>query len=238
MGKVILVASGKGGTGKTMFSSNLGGILAEEGSNVVIVDADMGQRNLDLYLGLENRVVYDAYDVMTGVCTIDQALIRDKRFTSLYIMAASPASDNGELTPVHVKNLCDNLRQSFDYVIIDGPSGIEQNLRNAAAGADAAIIVTVPEYSSLRDADILDRMLLGEGLRERYYVLNKVMVELMKEGYGPSLKEIAGILMPELLGIIQFDENIFISTTLGVPIVFQKDTYIKENFKRIANRIK
>ncbi|MDD6042513.1 MAG: septum site-determining protein MinD [Eubacteriaceae bacterium] len=237
MSKVHLIASGKGGTGKTMFAVNYGASLAKRGYSVVILDMDMGMRNLDLYCGLENNVVYDVYDVLTGVCRIKQALIKDRRFESLYLMAASPNRDDGSLTPLHMKVLCDKLRGMYDYIIIDAPSGIDDGLIMAAAGADDCILVTTPEYSSLRDADSLDRELLKLGISKRYLVLNKVIAEMMTAGYAPRLKDITAMLRPSLVGVIQMDENIHISTNLGVPIVLKDDTYIQKNFDNIVDRI-
>ena len=237
MSKVYVVASGKGGTGKTMFSVNFAATLALKGYRVVVVDMDMGLRNLDLYFGLENYVVYDAYDVMTGICKIKQALIRDDRFENLYIMGASPVKDSGNITPLHAKVLCDKLREKFDYVIIDAPSGIDDGLVIATGGADAAIIVSTPEYAALRNADTLDRELLSLRLRERYVILNKVSMEFMREGYIPKLEEVTTMLRPELIGVIQEDDNINISTNLGVPIVLKPDTYIRANFEQIADRL-
>lgn len=237
MGKVLLIASGKGGTGKTMFAVNFGATLANRGKSVVILDLDMGLRNLDLYFGLENRVVYDVFDVLTGVCRIKQALIKDKRFDNLCVMASPPAKDDGTLTPLHMKVLCEKLKNTFDYVIIDSPSGIDDGLVLASAGADGAIIVTTPEYASLRDADMLDRELLRLGISERYVVLNKVVAEMMAAGYVPRLREITSLLRPPLAGVIQSDENINISTNLGVPIVLKKGTYIHKNFEKITDRI-
>ena len=164
MSKVYLVASGKGGTGKTMFAANLGASYAQMGYKVVVVDMDMGLRNLDLYFGLENNVVFDVFDVMTGVCHIKQALVRDRRFDNLYIIGACPERDNGSITPLHVKVLCERLKQQFDYVIVDSPAGIDDGLVLASAGADAAIIVSTPEYAALRDADTLDRELRRLGI--------------------------------------------------------------------------
>ena len=237
MGRVFLIASGKGGTGKSMFSVNFGATLARRGSSVVLVDMDLGLRNLDLYFGLENHVVYDVYDVLTGVCRIKQALIRDKRFDDLYLMAAPPARDDGTLTPLHLQVLCEKLKNTYDYVIIDAPSGIDDGLVLAAAGAEAAVLITTPEYAALRDADSLDRELLHMGIQERYVVLNKVIAEMMNAGYAPRLREITSMLRPPLAGIIQYDENIQISTNLGVPIVLKPGTYIEENFQRITGRI-
>ncbi|MFR7989470.1 MAG: septum site-determining protein MinD [Anaerovoracaceae bacterium] len=237
MGKVYLIASGKGGTGKSMFAANFGAILAKKGYSTVILDLDLGLRNLDLYFGLENNVVYDVYDVLTGVCRIKQALIRDKRFENLFLMAAPPNRDDGSLTPLHMQVLCEKLKNTYDYVIVDAPSGIDDGLVLASAGADSCIIVTTPEYSALRDADVLDRELTELGIEERFVVLNKVVAEMMTSGYAPRLREITSMLRPPLAGVIQFDENIQISTNLGVPIVLKDGTYIKENFERIAARI-
>lgn len=237
MGKSILIASGKGGTGKTMFAVNLGATLVNKGKKVLIIDMDLGLRNLDLYLGVENNVVYDVYDVMTGVCRIRQAIIQDKRFENLNMMSASPNKEDGSLTPLHMKVLCDKLKDKYDYILIDAPSGIDDGVTIASAGADMAIIVTNPEYSAIRDADALDRELLRLGLEERYVVLNKIVADLINLGYAPSLMEVTELLRPTLIGAIQFDENIQISTNLGIPIVLKENTYIKANFDKIASRI-
>jgi len=237
MGKVIVVASGKGGTGKTMFSVNLGATLAKMGRSVVMIDLDMGLRNLDLYFGLENNVVYDVHDVLTGLCKIKQALIKDKNFHGLYLMASSPDRSDGYLTPLHMKVLCDKIRAEYDYVIVDAPSGIDDGLVLAAAGADRAIIVCTPDYSAIRDADNLDRELLKLGINDRVLVVNNVDAELMAEGYAPRLRDITGMLKPELIGVIQNDQNIRVSTNLGVPIVIKDGTYIAENFRNIAERV-
>lgn len=237
MGKAYVIASGKGGTGKTMVAANLGATLAQSGNSVVVVDMDLGLRNLDLYFGLESHVVYDVYDVMTGVCQIKQAAIRDRRFEELYVIGSSPERDKGDLTPLHCRVLCEKLKEQFEYVVIDAPSGIDDGLVVASAGTDAAIIVTTPEYAALRDADIVDRELQKMGLKERYVILNKVIAELMSAGYNPRLREITSLIRPELIGVIQFDENINISTNLGLPIVLKEGTYIQENFRHIAGRL-
>ncbi|MCI7326273.1 septum site-determining protein MinD [Hornefia butyriciproducens] len=237
MSKVYLVASGKGGTGKTMFSVNLGASYAQKGYRVVVVDMDMGLRNLDLYLGLENNVVFDVYDVVTGVCPIRQALIRDRRIDGLYMIGSSPERDKGDLTPLHIQVLCEKLKEQFDYIIIDSPSGIDDGLVLASAGADAAIIVTTPEYAALRDADAVDRELVRLGVKKRYLVLNKLIAEMMNSGYIPRLRVISSIMRAKLIGIIQFDMNINISTNLGQPIVLKKGTYIQQNFENICDRL-
>lgn len=237
MGKVYVVASGKGGTGKSMFTVNFGATLAKRGSQVVMIDLDLGMRNLDLYCGVENNVVYDVHDVLTGLCRIRQALIRVRQVEGLYIMAASPERSDGYLTPLHMNVLCERLKADFDYVIVDSPSGIDDGLVLAASGADAAILVVNPDYSSVRDADNLDRQLLGLGISERYLVVNNADAELMSKGYMLKLNEITGILRPELCGVILYDPNIRISTNMGIPIVLKDGTYIEENFERIIGRI-
>ena len=237
MGKIYVVASGKGGTGKTMFAVNFGAELAKAGCSVVLMDLDLGLRNLDLYFGLEDQVVYDVSDVLNGVCRIKQALIRDHRFPELYIMAASPERSDGYLTPLHMKVLAAKLRAEFDYVIIDAPSGLDDGIVLACAGADEAIIVVNPDYSSLRDADNLDREMVELGLETRHLVVNNVDMELVEAGYAPDLNEITGMLQPELAGVIHTDQNIRISTNLGVPIVLKDGTYIERNFRGIAGRI-
>lgn len=237
MEKVFAVTSGKGGTGKTMFAVNFGATLAKQGKKVVLIDLDLGLRNLDLYFGLENRVVFDVYDVLNGVCRIKQALIRDPRFKGLYLMAASPGRSDGTLTPLHMRILCRKLKAEFDYCIIDAPSGMDDGLVLAVAGADAAILVINPDYSSLRDGDNLDRELVSLGIHKRYLVVNNADAELMSRGYAPKPAEIVSMLKPEPAGIIQADQNIHISTNLGIPIVLKEGTYIEENFKRIARVI-
>ncbi|MBQ1406925.1 MAG: septum site-determining protein MinD [Eubacterium sp.] len=237
MGTVILVASGKGGTGKSMFSVNIGATFALREKSVVIVDMDMGLRNTDLYLGLENNVVYDAHDVMTGVCRIKQALIRDERFRDLCFMGASPTREMGEITPLHVKVLCEKLADMFDVVIVDAPAGIDDGLVVASAGADAVVILTTPEYASIRNADTLDKELVKLGIFKRYVVVNKIIPELMQAGYVPGLDKISGLLMPEIIGTILYDDNINISINLGIPIVLKPSTYIRRNFEMIAARL-
>lgn len=237
MSNVILIASGKGGTGKTFFASNLGALLAMKGEKVVLIDMDMGLRNLDLYLGLESRVVYNVMDVVSGVCKIKQALIRDRRFDELYLMAASPMRDLRDITPLHMQVLCEKLKENFDYVIIDAPAGIGEGLEISAAPADLSIIITEPDYASVRDADILDKVLTEIGLSKRFCVINKVNAELMAIGAVPGVLSIAKELRVEIAGIIQYDANILIANNRGIPIVVKQDSYIAENLNKIVERV-
>lgn len=238
MGKVIVVASGKGGTGKTMVCANLGATLALEGHKVAVVDMDMGLRNLDLYLGLESNVVYDVNDVMNGVCRIKQALIKDKSFPGLYLMAASPKKPDGEITPLHMKVLCRKLSENFDYIIVDAPAGIDDGLAVAAGGADMALVVMAPNYASARDGEMVRLVLKELGVDKTAMVINKLNMEFIRKGFAPEVSELVRGFSRELLGVIQEDENIAVSTNLGVPIVFMQDTYIADNFHNIAGRMK
>lgn len=237
MEKIFLIASGKGGTGKSIFASNMGALLAAHGSSVVLVDMDMGLRTLDIYMGLESKVVYNVYDVVSGLCRIKQALIKDRRFSNLYLMAAAPHRDDSKVTQLHMKVLFKKLAEKFDYVIVDAPAGIDDGFALAASGADKAVIITVPEYTAVRDAEVVSDVIEKLGIHEKYYVINKVKPDVITSGLIPSIEEIDNILRMPLAGIIQYDENIHIAANNGLPIVFKQDTYIYENMNNIVNRI-
>lgn len=237
MGKVITVTSGKGGVGKTMFSTNLGVTLAQQGIKTVLIDMDTGLRNMDLCMGLENNVVYDLSDVCTGICRVKQALIRDCRFPSLYLMSASQRLDKSEITEEQMQSLCGTLREFFDYVIIDAPAGIGEGFSLSVTAADSAVIVTVPEFAAMRDADMVDQLLNQRGIPNRLMIINKVKEQLTGSGLVPGLSEIADAVRAELLGIIAYDENIHIASNSGIPIVAKVDTYIARNFNQIAERM-
>lgn len=237
MGKVILVASGKGGTGKTMFSVNVGALLSEYGFKVMLIDMDMGLRNMDLYLGMENKVVYNVMDVVSGVCRIKKAMIKVKDFENLYFMAASPKRDDRDLTPLHMKVLCEKLKKYFDYVIIDCPAGIGELVDIAASAADKTVIVTESEIAALRDADTVERYFMTKGVNDISIVVNKVKPEIINSGFIPDLKTISNMFKGEIAGIIQYDDNIHISTNIGIPIICKRGTYIEKNFKEIIKRV-
>lgn len=237
MGTVIVTTSGKGGTGKSLFTANLGAMLAMKGKRVVMLDMDMGLRNLDLYLGLESRVVYNVMDVLSGMCRIKQALIRDKRFDYLYLIAASPSKDERDITKLHMEVLCDKLKEAFDYILIDAPAGIGDGFELSVAAADKAVVVTEGEVASVRDADTVDRELERLGIEDRCCVINKVKADLISLGILPGIATISKELRMEIAGIIQYDDNIYISASRGVPIVLKEDTYITRNFEKILSRV-
>jgi septum site-determining protein MinD len=237
MGKVILTASGKGGVGKSIFTVNLGATFAERGLKIVLIDMNVGLRNLDIYMGLENRVIYDVADVLTGVCKPGKAMVKDKRFPSLYIMPATQKKEKFNPSPEDVAELYAVLKENYDFILVDGPAGVTDDLSLAASGADLGIVVTTLEHVSLRDADMADNLLAASGLRKRAYVLNKVDRSLMRTGILPTFEDVSFVMKPPLLGIIQNDVNIHLAANCGVPIVCQKGNYIEENFNRIADRL-
>lgn len=237
MGRTIAIVSGKGGTGKTMFAANLGATMAKMGKRTILIDMDTGLRNLDLYLGLENRVVYDASDVMNGICRIRQAVIKDKTFPGLSFMAASPRRDEGELTPLHTKVLCAKLAEKYDYVILDAAAGVGDGLDMALGGADEVIVVMNPEISSVRDSELITSVLKAKGVENIYYIINKINLKLMNAGFAPGMEDVTKGIANRVIGLIREDENIHISTNLGLPVVFKDNTYIAGNFRKIAGRI-
>ena len=237
MGEIYLVASGKGGTGKSVFTVNLGAVLAEKGYKVVLLDMDMGQGNLDLYLGLHNKVVYNLYDAATGMCRMKQALIRDGRYSCMYLMAAPPHTNDGKLTRENLKKMCSELAEKFDYVIIDGPAGVEENLKLAASCADKAIIAATADYASIRGADVLDMTLREEGIIDRAYVINKVKVQMMDMEGCPTFGEIGSMIRSHVIGVIPYDDSFDISINMGMPAVSDSSNHMREIFDKIARRL-
>ena len=236
MGKVILTASGKGGVGKSVFTVNLGAVLADRGLKVVVVDMNIGLRNLDIYLGLENKVIFDIADVVDGVCKPNRALVKDKRFPHLYLLSSAQAKEKFGATGQDMTNLYDQLRASYDYIIADGPTGLGEGLILAATGADTAVVVTMLEYVSLRDADATVGILYKNGISKIGFILNKVSGDTMHDGF-PTVEEASNMLKLPLYGIIQYDYNIHLAANSGIPIVYQKGNYIEDNFNKIADRI-
>lgn len=237
MSEVILVASGKGGTGKTMFSANMGATLAQVGCRVMLLDVDMGMRNLDLYLGMENRVVYNIMDVVSGICRINKAAIKVDGFETLYFMAAAPKKDERDITPLHMKVLCDKLKEIFDFIIIDCPAGIGEMLDASISCSDRAVIVTEPESAAIRDSDVTERYMIDGGLSKTCIVVNRLNMELMQKGLLPDISSVSEIFEGNIVGVIQEDDNIRISTNKGIPIVMKSGTYIEKNIQEIVKRI-
>jgi septum site-determining protein MinD len=237
MGEVIVITSGKGGVGKTTTTANLGTGFALTGKKVVLVDADIGLRNLDVVMGLENRIVYDLIDVTEGNCRLKQALIRDKRYETLYLLPAAQTRDKNAVNPEQMNQLCKDLAQEFDYVIIDCPAGIEQGFKNAIAGADKAIIVTTPEVSAVRDADRIIGLLESEGKHNPKLIVNRIRPQMVKKGDMMDIDDIIEILAIDLLGIIPEDDYIIVSTNRGEPAVTNPVSLASTAYKNIVRRL-
>ncbi|CAH2214254.1 septum site-determining protein MinD [Tepidibacter aestuarii] len=237
MGEVIVITSGKGGVGKTTTSANLGTALSLSGKKTVVVDADIGLRNLDVVMGLENRIVYDIVDVVEGTCRLKQALIKDKRFENLYLLPAAQTRDKNAITPEQMKKLCDSLKESFDYALIDCPAGIEQGFKNAIAGADRALVVTTPEVSAVRDADRIIGLLEANEIHDPELIINRIRLEMVKRGDMMDMEDIIDILAIDLLGVIPDDESVIISTNKGEPAVTDSKSLAGQAYRNVCQRI-
>lgn len=237
MGEVIVITSGKGGVGKTTTTANIGTGLALSGKKVALVDADIGLRNLDVVMGLENRIVYDIIDVVEGNCRLKQALIKDKGYKDLFLLPAAQTRDKDSVSPEQMQKLCNSLREEFDYIVIDCPAGIEQGFKNAIAGADRAIVITTPEVSAVRDADRIIGLLEANELRNPMLVLNRIKMDMVKRGDMMNLEDVLEILAIDVLGVVPDDESIIISTNKGEPAVSDENSKAGQAFRNITRRV-
>ena len=235
--RVIVITSGKGGVGKTTTTANIGASLAEKGHKVLLIDTDIGLRNLDVVMGLENRIVYDLIDVIEERCRISQALIKDKRCPNLVLLPAAQIRDKNDVNADQMKELISSLKDSFDYILIDCPAGIEQGFKNAIAAANEAIVVTTPEVSATRDADRIIGLLEAAGIKNPRLVINRLRIDMVKDKNMLSVEDILDILAVKLLGVVPDDENVVISTNKGEPSVYKGDSLAAKAFKNIASRI-
>ena len=237
-GRVIVITSGKGGVGKTTTNANIGTALARAGKKVVMIDTDLGLRNLDLLLGLENRIVYTIVDVVEGRCKLKQALVKDKKNPNLCLLAAAQTRDKSAVTEEQLKDICEELKKDFDFILVDCPAGIEQGFQNAVAGASEAIVVTTPEMSAVRDADrIIGLLEAKEEIKSYKLLINRVRPNLIKSNDMMSVEDVVEILSADLIGIIPEDTGIITSTNKGEPIVNDEKSLAGQAYNNVARRI-
>jgi septum site-determining protein MinD len=237
-GSVVTVTSGKGGVGKTTTSANLGIALASMGQKVVCIDSDIGLRNLDVVMGLENRIVYDLVDAVEGRCRTSQAMIHDKRFETLFLIPAAQTRDKNAVSPSDMIKLCEVLRNEVDWIIIDSPAGIERGFRNALAPADQVLVITNPEVSAVRDADRIIGLVEAEEKGPAKLVINRLNPVMVRRGDMLSAEDVVELLAVPLIGIVPEDETVLVSTNHGQPVVMNEKSRAGRSFMNIAKRLK
>ena len=237
MGEVIVITSGKGGVGKTTTTANLGSALALGGKKVALVDTDIGLRNLDVVLGLENRIVYDLCDVIEEKCKLRQALIKDKRFKELFLLPAAQTKDKTAINEEQMKGLINRLKEEFDYILVDCPAGIEQGFKNAIAGADRALVVTTAEISAIRDADRIIGLLEASEIKNPELIVNRLRPSMVRRGEMMDVDDIVDLLAIDLIGVVPDDENIITQTNKGEPVISNKKAPSGKAYIEIARRI-
>jgi septum site-determining protein MinD len=235
--KVITVTSGKGGVGKTTTTANLGIALARMGKKVVVIDADVGLRNLDIVMGLENRIVYDLVDIIEGRCNLRQAMIKHKQFPDLFLIPAAQTRDKTAVSPADMIQIADKLRPEFDFIVIDSPAGIERGFRNAVAPADEVLIVTNPEVSAVRDADRIIGLLEAYQKGPGKLILNRVKPDMVRKGEMLSADDVTDILAIKIIGIVPEDEQVIPASNSGVPVTLNENSRAGVAFRNIARRL-
>lgn len=235
--QVITITSGKGGVGKTTAVANLATALAADGRKVVCIDGDIGLRNLDVIMGLENRIVYDIVDVIEGRCKLKQAMIRDKHFPDMYLIPAAQTRDKNAVSPSDMIRICNDLRSETDFVIVDSPAGIERGFRNAIAPADRVLVVTNPEVSAVRDADRVVGILEAEEKGSPSLILNRLNSALVRNNDMLSAEDVLDLLGIQLIGIVPEDESVLIGSNRGTPVVTDVKSRAGQAFRNIARRI-
>lgn len=235
-GKAIVITSGKGGVGKSTATANIGAALAMDGKRVVVMDMDIGLRNLDVLLGLENRIVFTVVDAVKGRCQLKQALIKDRKIENLFLIPASQTDNKDVLTSDEVARFCEDLKKEFDYVLLDCPAGIERGFENSVAAADEALVICTPEVSSVRDADRVIGLLYARSINPKL-VVNRIVPEMVDKGDMLSHEDVVDVLSIDLVGLIPMDEQVVISTNTGVPLVSQNGSKAGTALRRIAQRL-
>jgi len=235
-GRIIVVTSGKGGVGKTTATASIGAALALEGKRVAVVDMDIGLRNLDVVMGLENRIVFNIVDAIKGKCRIRQAAIKDRRIENLFLIPASQSDNKDAIIPEDMLRLSKQLRKEFDFILMDCPAGIERGFENSVVSANEAIVICTPEISSIRDADRIIGLLYSRSITPKL-VVNRIVPQMVDRGDMLSHEDVIDVLSIELLGLVEMDDQVVVSTNTGLPIVLQKGSKAGDAFRRIAMRI-
>lgn len=236
MSEVLVVTSGKGGVGKTTSTANIGAGLARLNKKTVLVDTDIGLRNLDVVMGLENRIIYNLVDVVEGNCRLKQALIKDRHDPNLYLLPSAQTRDKSAVSPEQMRKLADSLRPMFDYIIMDCPAGIEQGFKNAIAAADRAIVVTTPEVAAIRDADRIIGLLETEGFKKIDLLINRMRLDMIRRGEMMSVEDVLDILAVNLIGAVPDEESVVIAANHGEPVI-GTDSRSAVAFLNICRRI-
>ena len=236
--QVVTIASGKGGVGKTTAVANLAVALAADGAKVVCIDGDIGLRNLDVVMGLENRIVYDIVDVIEGRCRLRQAMIRDKRLPDLHLIPAAQTRDKLAVSPSDMIRLCNDLRGEVDWILIDSPAGIERGFKNSIAAADRVIVVTNPEVSAVRDADRVIGILEAEEKGTPSLIINRLNPALVKQHDMLSADDVLDLLAIKLIGVVPEDENVIVGTNRGNPVALEPKSRAGQAFRNIARRLR
>ena len=237
MSEVIVITSGKGGVGKTTTTANLGAALALAEKRVALVDTDIGLRNLDVVMGLENRIVYDIVDVVEGRCQLRQALVKDKRYQELYLLPAAQTRDKSAVSEEEMKELVDELKEDFDFILIDCPAGIEQGFKNAIAGATRALVVTTAEISAIRDADRIIALIESSGIKNPELLINRLRPEMVRKGEMMEVEDIVDLLSIDLIGVVPDDEYIIVHTNKGEPVISNKKAPAGKAYIEVSRRI-
>ncbi len=235
-GRIIVITSGKGGVGKTTATASIGAALALEGRRVAVVDMDIGLRNLDVVMGLENRIVFNVVDAVKGKCKLKQASIKDRRIENLYLIPASQSDNKNVLSPEEMVSFGEILRKEFDFVLMDCPAGIERGFENSVASADEAVVICAPEVSSVRDADRVIGLLYAKSITPKL-VINRIIPEMVERGDMLNHIDVVDVLSIELIGLVPMDDQVIIATNTGNPLVLQKKSKAGEAFRRIALRL-
>ena len=235
-GRIIVITSGKGGVGKTTATASIGAALALEGKRVAIIDMDIGLRNLDVVMGLENRIVFNIVDVVKGKCKLSQTSIRDRRIEDLFLIPASQSDNKDVLTPAGMERVGKMLKKEFDYVLMDSPAGIERGFENSVASADEAVVICTPDVSSVRDADRVIGLLYARSITPKL-VVNRIVPEMVANGDMLSHEDVIDVLSVPLVGLVPMDQQVIISSNVGLPLVMQNDSTAGQAFRRIARRL-